>query len=42
MNLIALMREFDEVADAVIEAANRKQGGLTHEQRARLLKVIGE
>lgn len=41
-NLIALMREFDEVADEVLRLSSRQQGGLTHEQKAKLLKVIGE
>lgn len=41
-NLIALMREFDEVADDVLKLAQRQQGGLTHEQRRKLLTVIGE
>lgn len=41
-NLIALMREFDEVADAVIQASGRANGGLTHEQKRKLLEVLGE
>lgn len=41
-NLISLMAEFDEVADAVLEASNRKQHGLTHEQRSKLLKLLGD
>jgi len=41
-HLIALMREFDEVADDVLRLSHRQQGGLTQEQKAKLLKVIGE
>jgi len=41
-HLIALMREFDEVADAVLEASNRNQPGLTHAQRTKLLSILGE
>lgn len=41
-HLIALMREFDEVADDVLRLSQRQQGGLTQEQKAKLLKVIGE
>lgn len=42
MNLIALMREFDVVHDAVVEAANRKREGLSQTQITKLLEVIGE
>lgn len=42
-NLIALMREFDVVADAVLEASGRNDDGkLTHEQRRKLLEILGE
>lgn len=41
-HLISLMAEFDEVADAVLEASNRKQNGLTYEQRSKLLKLLGD
>jgi transcriptional regulator with XRE-family HTH domain len=41
-HLIALMREFDEVADDILRLSDRQQGGLTHEQKRKLLEAIGE
>lgn len=41
-HLIALMREFDEVADDVLKQAGRQQGGLTQVQKRKLLEAIGE
>ena len=41
-NLIALMREFDEVADDVLQMTDRANSNLTHEQRRKLLQVLGE
>jgi len=41
-NLIALMREFDEVADDVLQMTERAQANLTHAQRRKLLSIIGE
>lgn len=42
MNLIALMREFPEVADDVLEMTGRTQSKLTHQQREKLLQILGE
>lgn len=41
-NVVMLIAEFDEVHDAVLDAANRKQGGLTAVQTRKLLEVLGE
>lgn len=41
-NLLALMREFDVVADDVLQITERAQKGLTFEQRSKLLQVLGE
>lgn len=41
-HLIALMREFDEVADDVLRLSSRQQGGLTEVQKRKLLEAIGE
>lgn len=41
-NVVFLMSEFAEVADAILEAANRKQDGLSQTQREAILKIIGE
>jgi hypothetical protein len=41
-NVAILFAEFDEFADAFKERMNRKDPGLTHEQRAALLRAIGE
>lgn len=41
-NVVHLMAEFSEFADAVLEAANRKQNGLSHVQKAKLLEVLKE
>lgn len=41
-NVVHLMAHFDEVADALLEASNRKHGGLTFEQKRKLLEAIGE
>lgn len=41
-HLIALMREFDVVADAVIDASNRHRPGLTHTQKSKLLEALKE
>jgi len=40
-NVVALMREFDEVADAILEHAQRNQG-LTEVQKRKLREVLGE
>jgi transcriptional regulator with XRE-family HTH domain len=41
-NIIALMREFDEVADLVLHESGRRDSNLTFEQRRKLLEVLGE
>lgn len=41
-NVVTLMALFDEVHDAVLEAANRKQSGLNAVQTRKLLEVLGE
>lgn len=41
-DLIALMTHFDEVTDDVLRLSQRQQGGLTHEQKRKLLEAIGE
>ena len=41
-HLIALMREFDEVADDILRLSSRQQGGLTEVQKRKLLEAIGE
>lgn len=41
-HLIELMRHFSVVVDDVLERAERKQGGLTHAQKQKLLEVLGE
>jgi transcriptional regulator with XRE-family HTH domain len=41
-HLIALMREFDEVADEILRMSDRQQGGLTQVQKRKLLEAIGE
>lgn len=41
-NLLALVREFDVVADDVLQITGRAAKGLTFEQRKKLLQVLGE
>ena len=41
-NLINAMAEFDEVHDAVMEAAHRKPAGLSRTQTRKLLEVLKE
>lgn len=33
---------FDDIADAADRATDRQKGGLTHEQKRKLLEAIGE
>lgn len=40
-HVVGLMAEFDEVADAILEAS-RRNGGLTQVQKRKLLEAIGE
>lgn len=41
-HLIALMRHYAEVTDDVLKLAERKPGGLSETQKAKLLEAIGE
>lgn len=41
-NVVHLMANFPEVADAILEVSNLRTGGLTEVQKAKLLQIIGE
>jgi len=42
-NVIQLFAQFDEVADAILEASGRNdEGKLSQEQRRKLLEILGE
>ena len=41
-NVVGLIANFDVVADAILQATNRNEGGITWEQRRKLLSILGE
>lgn len=41
-NTIALIKHFDEFADAVLQETGRANPTISHEQRRKLLQLIGE